>query len=90
MKIVEEGVVVFNSTHDSIKAEKVSMEKGFEATLVSTHPDIDKGCGFMLKIDWNKFTDLVGNLEEAGIDYRALYYLKKEGFKKKFDLLYEK
>lgn len=90
MKKLEEGVVVFNSTHDSIKAEKISMEKGFEAALVSTHPDISKGCGFMLKVNWNEFTDLVKTLEETEINYKALYYSKREGLKRSFEMLYEK
>lgn len=85
----EEGLVVFNGTHISIKAENICKEKGLEVELVSTHPKISKGCGFMLKIEWEKFTELVKILETEKIEYKALYYSKREGLKREIEMLYE-
>ena len=47
--MVEEGLVVFNSTHDSIKADNICLERELGASLIPTHPSIGVGCGFMLK-----------------------------------------
>lgn len=85
----EEGLIVFFSTHDSIKADNVCLEKNFNASLIPTHPSITLGCGFMMKTKWDNFSELVKLLEESSIKYKALYYSKKIGIKREVILLYE-
>lgn len=87
--MIEEGLIVFNSTHDSIKADNLCLEKAVNASLIPTHPSISLGCGFMMKIEWNNFADLIRLLEEENIPYKALYYSKKKGIKREVILLYE-
>ena len=43
--MIEEGLVVFNSTHDSIKADNICAERKIDASLIPTHPSISAGCG---------------------------------------------
>ena len=80
--MIEEGLVVFNSTHDSIKADNICAERGIEASLIPTHPSISAGCGFMLKITWEKFDTLVKMLVDEQIEYKGLYYSRKAGIKR--------
>ncbi|MBF0713344.1 DUF3343 domain-containing protein [Gemella sp. GH3] len=87
--MIEEGLIVFNSTHDAIKVDNLCLEKGIDASLIPTHPGISLGCGFMMKIEWNKFADFVKFLEAEKIAYKALYYSKKIGIKRETALLYE-
>lgn len=80
--MVEEGLIVFNSTHDSIKADNICLERKLEASLIPTHPSISVGCGFMLKTAWDNFNNIVRMLEEENIVYRGLYYSRKAGIKR--------
>jgi hypothetical protein len=80
--MVEEGLVVFNSTHDSIKADNICLEREMGASLIPTHPSIGVGCGFMLKTAWNNFDNVVRMLEDEKIEYRGLYYSRKAGIKR--------
>ena len=85
----EEGIVVFNNTHDAIKADNVCVFKKIDAGLIPVHPSISLGCGFMLKTEWNNFSELVKVLDNENIDYKALYYSKKKGIKREVEMLYE-
>ncbi len=85
----EEGIVVFNNTHDAIKADNVCGFKKIDAGLIPVHPSISLGCGFMLKTEWNNFSELVKVLDNENIDYKALYYSKKKGIKREVEMLYE-
>lgn len=80
--MIEEGLIVFNSTHDSIKADNISAERNLGASLIPTHPSIAVGCGFMLKVAWSEFDTVVKMLEEENIPYKGLYYSKKAGIKR--------
>ena len=73
--MIEEGLIVFFSTHDAIKSDNICQEKNFQAALIPTHPSISLGCGFTLKTKWEKFCDLIKILEKEKIKYKALYYL---------------
>ena len=85
----EEGIVVFNNTHDAIKADNVCGFRKIDAGLIPVHPSISLGCGFMLKTEWNNFSELVKVLDNENIDYKALYYSKKKGIKREVEILYE-
>jgi len=65
---VEEGLIVFNSTHDSIKADNICLERKLAASLIPTHPSISVGCGFMLKTAWDNFDNIVRMLQEENIE----------------------
>ncbi|MGX7112024.1 DUF3343 domain-containing protein [Gemella cuniculi] len=80
--MIEEGLIIFNSTHDSIKADNICAEKNMGTALIPTHPSISAGCGFMLKISWEKFDELVKLLNDEKIEYKSLYYSKKAGIKR--------
>ena len=85
----EEGIVVFNNTHDAIKADNICGFRKIDAGLIPVHPSISLGCGFMLKTEWNNFSELVKVLDNENIDYKALYYSKKKGIKGEVEMLYE-
>lgn len=87
--MIEEGLIVFFSTHDAIKADNLCLEKKLDASLIPTHPSISLGCGFMLKIEWDNFADLIKLLENNNVKYKALYYSEKKGIKREVELLYE-
>ncbi len=87
--MIEEGLIVFYNTHDSIKADNFCLTKNINASLVPTHPSISLGCGFMLKTEWNNINKLVELLERENIKYKALYYSTKVGIKRKVELIYE-
>ena len=88
-KTIDEGIVVFHNTHDAIKADNICDTEKIDAGLVPVHPSISLGCGFMLKISWNNFSDLIEVLEKKNVRYKALYYSKKTGIKREVELLYK-
>ena len=88
-KTIDEGIVVFHNTHDAIKADNICDTEKIDAGLVPVHPSISLGCGFMLKISWNNFSDLIEVLEKEDVRYKALYYSRKTGIKREVELLYE-
>ena len=88
-KIIDEGIVVFHNTHDAIKADNICDTEKIDAGLVPVHPSISLGCGFMLKISWNNFSNLIETLEKEDVRYKALYYSRKTGIKREVELLYE-
>lgn len=87
--MIEEGLIVFHSTHDSIKADNVCLERNLEASLIPTHPSITLGCGFMMKTNWENYANLLKNLDEENVNYKALYYSTKKGIKREIELLCE-
>lgn len=87
--MIEEGLIVFNSTHYSIKADNVCLKKKLDANLIPTHPSISLGCGFMMKTSWDNYANLLKNLDEENINYKALYYSTKKGIKREIELLCE-
>jgi len=89
IKTKDEGIVVFHNTHDAIKADNVCGFRKIDAGLIPVHPSISLGCGFMLKTEWNNFSELVKVLDNENIDYKALYYSKKKGIKREVEMLYE-
>ena len=89
IKTKDEGIVVFHNTHDAIKADNICMSAGIKAGLISVHPSISLGCGFMLKIEWKDFSNLIKTLDDENINYKALYYSQKRGMKREVELLYE-
>lgn len=86
----EEGLVVFYTTHDSIKADNICINNKLDASLIPTHPSITLGCGFMLKTNWENFTQVVKLLDEEKVNYKALYYSTKTGVKREVELLFER
>lgn len=88
-KTIDEGIVVFHNTHDAIKADNICDIEKIDAGLVPVHPLISLGCGFMLKTPWNNFSSLIEMLEKEDVRYKALYYSRKIGIKRKVELLYE-
>lgn len=88
-KTIDEGIVVFHNTHDAIKADNICDTQKINAGLVPVHPLISLGCGFMLKTPWNNFSRLIETLEKEDVRYKALYYSRKTGIKRKVELLYE-
>ena len=89
IKTKDEGIAVFHNTHDAIKADNVCMSKKIKADLIPVHPAISLGCGFMLKTEWEDFSDLIRTLDDENIKYKALYYSQKKGIKREVELLYE-
>lgn len=87
--MLEEGLIVFHSTHDAIKSDTIFLERKTDASLIPTHPSITLGCGFMLKTSWQNFADVVKILDDESINYKALYYSTKKGIKREVELLYE-
>ena len=85
--IMEEGLIIFNSTHDSIKVDSLCEDTNFPASLVPTHPSISAGCGFMLKTSWDQFEKLLTLLEENNVEYKNKYYSRKIGLKRIVKLL---
>ena len=69
--------------------ESIAGENEINAGLIPTHPSITLGCGFMMKTDWENFSDLVKILEEKEIRYRSLFYSIKIGIKRETKLLHE-
>lgn len=85
----EEVLFVFNNTHDSIKADNACLERKFEASLIPTHPSITQGCGFMMKVDKEKYKELLDIFKAEKIEYKAMYNSIKKGIKREITPFFE-
>jgi hypothetical protein len=85
----EEKLILFQSTHHSIKAEKVLMENDLLYRMAAVPPEISSDCGSAVTVS-AELEELLSLFEENNILVEAVYEVKKEANKKEFKKLYSR
>ncbi len=82
-------LILFQSTHHSIKAEKVLMENDLLYRMAAVPPEISSDCGSAVTVEV-ELEELLNLFKENSILVEAVYEVKKEANKKEFKKLYSR
>jgi len=65
-------ILIFQSTHHVLKAEKVLLGKGLKIDIIPTPKEVSSDCGMSIRIDPDAFdANMVTSLlEESKIDFK--------------------
>lgn len=85
----KEKLVLFQSTHHSIKAEKVLMDNDLLYRMAAVPPEISSDCGSAVTVS-SELEELLSLFEENNILVEAVYEVKKEANKKEYKKLYSR
>ena len=89
MGVNKEKLILFQSTHHSIKAEKVLMENDVLYRMAAVPPEISTDCGSAITVP-TELEKIKKLFEENKILVEAIYEVKKENKKKEFKKLYSR
>ena len=64
-------IIIFESVHYTIKADKVLKGKGFEYQIITTPREISTDCGMSIETDLDNFKEIYKHLEENGLNMRV-------------------
>ena len=64
-------IIVFESVHFTIKADKLMKNNGFEYQIITTPREISLDCGMSIETDENNFEQIYKYLEEKGIKMKV-------------------
>lgn len=80
-------LILFQSTHHSIKAEKVFFDNGFDYRMAVVPPEISTDCGSAITVP-AELEELKELFEKNNILVEAIYEFKKENRKKEYKKIY--
>ncbi|MFW6267466.1 MAG: DUF3343 domain-containing protein [Halanaerobium sp.] len=87
MGVENEKLILFQSTHHSIKAEKVLMENDIIYRMAAVPPEVSADCGsaiaFSLELD-----SILKMFEENNILVKAIYEIAKNKTHKEYKKIY--
>lgn len=75
----EYGVLLFESTHHAMEAEKYLKEKKLPARIISTPEKIKASCGFSLKYDIEVEQEILDLLNQHEILFEAYFHASGKG-----------
>ena len=79
------NLVVFNSTHSAIMAEKKLISCELKVKIIPIPREISAGCGLSLKVDRDDLELAKKILTENNIEVQGYYYVKKIGLNKQVE-----
>lgn len=80
---MEEFIVVsFNSTHEAIKSESVTIKENIPARLIPTPPEISAGCGLSLRAPFEIREKLKEALEKENVTSSGWFRMYRQDGKK--------
>lgn len=75
----EYGVLLFESTHHAMEAEKHLKESNLPARIISTPEKIKASCGFSLKYEIDLEETILNLLNQEKVLYEAYYHASGKG-----------
>ena len=85
----QDKLILFQSTHHSIKAEKVLMSNDLLYRMAAVPPEISSDCGSAVTVS-AELDELLRLFKENDILVEAVYEVKKEANKKEYKKLYSR
>ena len=70
------GVILFPSTHHTIRAEKKVKESGFSVKLIPVPRHLSSDCGICLRISWEQRETIESLLKEEGVKMEGVHPLE--------------
>jgi len=69
-------VILFNSTHQALRGEKVLKRTGIRHYVINTPREFSVDCGISLRVETGRKEQAMKALDEAGVDYAGVqpYY----------------
>ena len=64
-------IIVFESVHFTIKADKLLKELEYEYQIIATPREISSDCGMSIEVDENDFEKVSEFLRENGISHKG-------------------
>lgn len=77
MIVQEMFVIVFESTHYAIAAEKMLKEKNYQFHTIPTPREITASCGLSIRFNEKLLGDIKKDIEENKIKIKGIYEIKK-------------
>lgn len=85
----KDKLILFQSTHHSIKAERVLFDNGLDYRMAAVPPEISTDCGSAITVP-AELDKLKRLFEENNILIEAIYEFKKENRKKEYKKIYSR
>ena len=85
----EEKLILFQSTHHSIKAERVLFDNDLDYRMAAVPPEISTDCGSAITVP-SELEELKKLFEKNNILVKAIYEVKKENMKKEYKKIYSR
>ena len=73
------GVILFYTTSAVLRAEKILVKSGYSIKLVPTPRQFSSDCGIALRFDWKQREQVTTMLDEARVEFDAVYFLDTAG-----------
>lgn len=70
-------VVVFESTHYAISAEKLFKDKGYKFDIIPTPREITHSCGLSIRFASEELESIKVTMEEGKIAIKGIYQIQK-------------
>ncbi|SCX81966.1 DUF3343 domain-containing protein [Alkaliphilus peptidifermentans] len=80
-------VIVFDSTHSAIAAEKCLKDKKIPNEIIPTPREITASCGLSIRFNIDSLKIIKEALQNGNISINGIYELKKQGNEKLVDKL---
>ncbi|TDO94356.1 uncharacterized protein DUF3343 [Halanaerobium saccharolyticum] len=85
----KEKLILFESTHHSIKAERVLFDNDLDYRMAAVPPEISTDCGSAITVP-AALDELKDLFEKNNILVKAVYEFKKENRKKEYKKIYSR
>ena len=89
MGVKQEKLILFQSTHHSIKAEKVLMDNDILYRMAAVPPEISTDCGSAITVAY-ELEKLQELFNQENILVEAIYEFKTENRKKEYKKIYSR
>lgn len=70
-------VIVFESTHYAIAAEKLFKEQGYKFDIIPTPRQITHSCGLSIRLEKQDTKDIEKQMKDAKIIIKGIYEIQK-------------
>lgn len=75
--MMQYGVILFHTTSSVMRSEKLLLKAGFTIKMIPTPREFSSDCGIAVRFDWDKNEQVKALLEEAKVEFEAIYSLSK-------------
>ncbi|MFN2341549.1 MAG: DUF3343 domain-containing protein [Halanaerobium sp.] len=83
----EAKLILFKSTHHSIKAERIFSNKQYDYRMAAVPPEISSDCGSAITVR-SELKELINLFEENNILVEAIYQFRQNKNKKEYKKIY--
>ena len=78
-------IISFNSTHQTIKCDKIFGKNEMDYAVLPTPREITQSCGISIKFSIENIDNVKEIIDENQIEYKGMYKIFKQDGKKKVE-----